>query len=81
MTKKDIIVFDVDGTLAESSLEIQDENAIILNQLKERYEIAVCGGGKLDKILKQMKKALFRRSVWMIRVAMAAMLNPTSPVT
>jgi len=33
--KKDIIVFDVDGTLAESSLEIQDENAIILNQLKE----------------------------------------------
>ena len=52
MSKNNIIVFDVDGTLAESSLEIMDENAIILNQLREKYEIAVCGGGTLDKILK-----------------------------
>ena len=59
MSKNNIIVFDVDGTLAESSLEIMDENAIILNQLREKYEIAVCGGGTLDKILKQMKNKIY----------------------
>lgn len=52
--KKSIIVFDVDGTITESSKEILDENAITLNKLKEKYDIAVCGGGTLDKILIQM---------------------------
>lgn len=57
--KKDIIVFDVDGTLVESSLEISDDNAIILNKLRETYDIAICGGGTLDKILKQMNNKVF----------------------
>ena len=52
--KKNIIIFDVDGTLVESSHKISKENAEILNQLKDKYEIAVCGGGKLEKILEQM---------------------------
>lgn len=52
--KKSIIVFDVDGTITESSKEILDENAKTLNKLKEKYDIAVCGGGTLDKILLQM---------------------------
>lgn len=59
ISKKDIIVFDVDGTLVESSLEISDENAIILNKLREKYDIAVCGGGTLNKILKQMNKKVY----------------------
>ena len=58
--KKDIIVFDVDGTLCESSKELLLHHAVILNKLKEKYDISVCGGGTLNKILKQMNnKILF----------------------
>ena len=52
--KKDIIVFDVDGTLCESSKQILEHHAILLNQLKQHYDIAICGGGTLSKILNQI---------------------------
>lgn len=52
---KNIILFDVDGTLAESGDKIYDENKyILLNKLKEKYEIGIVGGGSLDKILQQI---------------------------
>ena len=58
--KKDIIVFDVDGTLCESSKQILEHHAILLNKLKEHYDIAICGGGTLSKILNQINdKILF----------------------
>ena len=37
-----IIIFDVDGTLVESSQIISDENASILNKLKNKFKIGVC---------------------------------------
>jgi len=55
---KEIIIFDVDGTLVESSKDILDDHSDILNHLKEKYEIAICGGGKLEKILKQMNNKI-----------------------
>ena len=55
---KDIIIFDIDGTLVESGKEINYEHAAILNELKNKYEIAVCGGGTLEKSLLQMNNLI-----------------------
>lgn len=53
-----IIIFDVDGTLVESSKIISDENALILNKLKNKFKIGVCGGGTLEKILYQLNNKI-----------------------
>ena len=47
-------MFDVDGTLSESGQKITNDNAIILNKLKENNEIGIVGGGDIKKILYQM---------------------------
>ena len=52
---KNIILFDVDGTLVESGDKIYNETRYeLLNKLKNKYEIGIVGGGSLDKILKQL---------------------------
>jgi len=57
---KEIILFDVDGTLVESSQKITETNANILNKLKEKgYEIGIVGGGNLTKILNQMDDLIY----------------------
>ena len=55
---KDIIIFDVDGTLVESSKTILPVHAEILNKLKEKYTLGICGGGTKEKILKQMNEMI-----------------------
>ena len=59
MTK--ILLFDVDGTLVESSHEIKNDMVDVLNSLKKKgYEMGIVGGGKLDKILQQFEnKVIF----------------------
>ena len=57
--KKDIIIFDIDGTLVESSYKISEEHASLLNKLKKKYEIGLCGGGILSKALEQMDKKIY----------------------
>lgn len=56
---KDIIIFDIDGTLVESSQKITLKNSNILNKLKDKYEIAICGGGTLEKALLQMNDLIY----------------------
>ena len=56
---KDIIIFDIDGTLVESSLKIKKNHSNILNKLKNKYDIAICGGGELNKALEQMDNLIF----------------------
>jgi HAD superfamily hydrolase (TIGR01484 family) len=53
---KDIILFDVDGTLVESGENIKkkSDKYKLLNKLKNKYEIGVVCGGTLDKILQQL---------------------------
>ena len=52
---KNIILFDVDGTLVESGDKIYSEDQYkLLNKLKNKYEIGIVGGGSLEKILKQL---------------------------
>lgn len=54
-----IIIFDIDGTLAESSCQINQKHALILNELKKKYEIGICGGGTLEKALNQMNNLIY----------------------
>ena len=49
-----LFLFDVDGTLVESSQKISKEHARILNTLHECHDIGVVGGGNLSKIMQQM---------------------------
>ena len=49
-----LFLFDVDGTLVESSQKISKEHARILNALQKHHDIGVVGGGNLPKILQQM---------------------------
>ena len=53
---KDIILFDVDGTLVESGENIKkkSDKYKLLNKLKNKYEIGIVGGGELTKILQQL---------------------------
>ena len=49
-----LILFDLDGTLAESKSPIDDEMGELLRQLLERKMVAVISGGALDQFMKQV---------------------------
>ncbi len=52
---KKLILFDVDGTIADSGDLIKDDMVSKLLKLKENgFELGIVGGGKIDKILIQM---------------------------
>lgn len=55
--KKILILFDVDGTIAESGCKINKNLEKILLKLSERsnIELGIVGGGKLEKILWQIE--------------------------
>lgn len=46
--KKDVIVFDLDGTLAKSKVPIDREMAGLLAELTRKKKVAIIGGGKLS---------------------------------
>jgi phosphomannomutase len=56
---KKIILFDVDGTIAESGEVISDSIKKLIKMVSKKYDIGILGGGKLDKILFQMKDLYF----------------------
>ena len=49
-----LLLFDVDGTIAHSGKKIESNMFHILSSLKERFDIGIVGGGKLDKVLYQL---------------------------
>jgi phosphomannomutase len=51
---KRLLLFDVDGTIAESGQKIETDMRDLLQGLTDRYDIGIVGGGKMDKILEQM---------------------------
>jgi phosphomannomutase len=59
MVSKILFLFDIDGTLVESSKNISSEHGLILNQLKEKYEIGIVGGGVLNKNLEQFGEYIY----------------------
>ena len=52
-SRKKLFLFDIDGTLVESSKKILHEHGLLLNKLKEKHEIGIVGGGMLNKNLDQ----------------------------
>jgi phosphomannomutase len=52
--KTKIILFDIDGTIAESSHKIDDEMKEIIDEISKKYILGVVGGGKYDKIKSQL---------------------------
>lgn len=51
---KKMIVFDLDGTLTESKLEIDIEMGKLLEKLLEKTKVAVTGGGSYEQFKKQL---------------------------
>jgi phosphomannomutase len=49
-----IILFDIDGTIAESGQKIDDEMKEIIEKLSQKYILGVVGGGKYEKIKYQL---------------------------
>lgn len=55
-----LFLFDVDGTIVDSGCEIDNNMAKKINKLKHNgHDIGIVGGGKLDKILKQMNDKVY----------------------
>ena len=55
---KKLIVFDLDGTLAESKSDIDPEMTGLLEKLLEKKKIAVIGGGKFELFERQLLSKL-----------------------
>ncbi len=53
-----LIIFDLDGTLAESKQPLTDEMAVLLSQLLAHTRVAVISGGALPQFLKQVVRQL-----------------------
>lgn len=60
MSTKNIILLDVDETIAESGNIINENISLLLNKLQKEksFEIGIVGGGKFDKILYQLNNKL-----------------------
>jgi phosphomannomutase len=48
LNKKDLIVFDLDGTLAPTKAKMDKEMASLMKQLLETKRVAIVGGGKYE---------------------------------
>jgi len=52
---KRILLFDIDGTIAESSKSVGPEmKTAIRKKVEEGFDVGIVGGGKLDKALSQL---------------------------
>ena len=49
-----LILFDVDGTLAESSKKVSNKMLNKLKQLNLKFELGLISGGKLEKLKNQI---------------------------
>lgn len=57
---KTLLLFDVDGTIAESGQTIDKSIYDLLSKIdKKKYEFGICGGGVFDKIKYQIKDLKF----------------------
>lgn len=51
---KSLLLFDVDGTIAHSGKKIDHAMSNVLLGLKDKFDLGIVGGGKLEKILYQL---------------------------
>lgn len=57
--KKNIILFDVDGTIAESGQIINNIIKNLIKQISKYFDIGIVGGGTKEKILYQLEDLYF----------------------
>ncbi len=57
-SNKKLIIFDLDGTLAESKAELDQEMAELLMDLLRKFKVAVISGGKYAQFEKQLVRTL-----------------------
>ena len=55
---KKLIIFDLDGTLAKSKLSIDEEMAVLLNELLKLLKVSVISGGDWTQFQKQVVEKL-----------------------
>ncbi len=51
-----ILLFDLDGTLAESGKYLDSEMINLLSELKKYYHLGIVGGGRYEKIIEQINR-------------------------
>jgi len=56
---KSLILFDLDGTLAESTQKVSHDMKYLLKQLKRKYELALVGGSAFDQHCRQIGDDIF----------------------
>ena len=52
--QKRMICFDLDGTLTQHKTPLSEANRSVLDSLRSRYQLVMCGGGGCERIFKQM---------------------------
>jgi phosphomannomutase len=52
---RSLLLFDVDGTIADSGKKIEQRMIDMLIGVKDRFDLGIVGGGKLEKILYQLQ--------------------------
>jgi phosphomannomutase len=50
-----LLLFDVDGTIAESGEQVSDEMLKLFMKLSLKYDLGIVGGGKFEKIIDQLR--------------------------
>ncbi|MDO8603926.1 MAG: HAD-IIB family hydrolase [bacterium] len=58
ISEKDVIIFDLDGTLTEAKTLIDAEMARLISKLLDTHQVAVMSGGSHDQIKKQFVAGL-----------------------
>jgi phosphomannomutase len=56
---KPLLLFDVDGTIAESGQIINTELLELFEKLSKNYDLGIVGGGKYEKIIVQLSNTKF----------------------
>lgn len=66
-----LVIFDLDGTLTESRMPMDDEMGELLQQLLEQTDVAVISGGALERYKAQFLDVLNKRPVNMSNLYLA----------
>ena len=62
--QKDILLFDVDGTICESGKIIEEHIVNKIVELSEKYDIGIVGGGTYEKIMFQLNNKIFPNHIF-----------------
>src|SRR6266446_1218384 len=54
MTKRKVIAFDLDGTLAASKYPMDDRMGELLGRLFDKYQVCIMSGGSFEQFEKQL---------------------------